>query len=201
MTTPPDCCVVGVPLAPPVLSRSHLCRRFVILLSRCPALHPSQEPCPSALHSRATADFEPGLDLLKLDHLEMGEVFSWTFSSPIAWRACADSPLQALSREVLRFLSAACRPGVIRCASPGLPASLQGATLPLLAGALHSCFSGRVQGLRELPPCRGPLPPRSMERGAGVSRLEPWRLVLVLATLRVGGGRWGGPRSRLGRDG
>ena len=87
---------------------------------------------------------------------------------------------------------------MIRYASPGLPASLQGATLPLLAGAPHSCFRSKVQGLRVLPPCQGPLPPRTMEREAGVSRREPWRLVLVLATLLVGGGRWGGPRSGRG---
>ena len=92
-----------------------------------------------------------------------------------------------------------CRSGMIRCASPELPASLPGATSrarqrPALLLSKHGA------GTQGTAPLSAP-PPSTMEREAGVSRREPWRLVLVLATLLVGGGRWGGPRSRLGLDG
>ena len=76
-----------------------------------------------------------------------------------------------------------------------------GTRAPTRAGAPHSCFGGRVQGiwgwLLRLNRRRRRATPLALPERLAVPR----RLVcLVLAALLAAGGRWGGPRDRLTHD-
>ena len=141
-----------------------------------------------------------------LDHLGMGEVFSCDFFR---------SPVELLARGLklmtwfpgppprLRSLVSlvACSPcdllfghDTMRLSrTPGEPAGCYPSCSP---APRTPAFRAWCRDSGYYPPVRPP--PSTMEREAGVSRREPWRLVLVLATLLVGGGRWGGPRSGRG---